>query len=153
MAAPDTREKQYRVVQVLAYAILIAAPILYLIVAYLLESSGPIPDVPRQTILYILLGIAVLQVAGVMPLVTKSMMRSARSHRRDASGRAATALMVTLIRMVFIETVFLFGLIYFVLTRDFTSMLYFYAIGLLAVVLYWPTRERFDDLATTLETT
>jgi hypothetical protein len=53
--------------------------------------------------------------------------------------------------MAQIETAYVFGLITFFIGRDTTYLPYFYAVGILGSLLYWPTRERFDNLANQLE--
>lgn len=146
------RDSEYRTLSFINIAMLVVLPIVYLALIYFQRSQiGTSSETPPTMLIMVLLGISVLQIAVMIPLVQKIMLANPQRLSNSQGGSGSPAISLFMIRLAQIESIYVFGLISFFIWREITYIPYFYAIGILGSLLFWPTRERFDAVADKLE--
>ncbi len=128
---------------------LVLAPAAYLVVAIVMVTKKHLALQPNPLMFYGLLAFSVLDIA-LVPIVERFQIRAWRkaSPRNPLPMQIQT---VTTTKMALMESHYLFGLVLLLATGDYHPMYYFYALGILASILYWPTRARLDELARKME--
>lgn len=126
---------------IIQWALLVAAPLFYLLVASIIGAQDHELQPGSDMIYYILIIIAMVQ-----PLVYVLLERFhiANYKRSQVSAMQPGQLLFNLmiIRFALIEAIYIYGLVNFFITHDFSRILIFYAIGIVWTVIYWPTAER-----------
>jgi hypothetical protein len=137
-------QKQYSMTRLIAFAMLVLSPIAFVIVTFFLEPT-PQRGEGIQFTLYALLGVAIFS-----PFLYKIIERVQISNYRKIHHKTMTPAQLfttlTIIKCAFIEAIFMFGLLLFILTGDRVYMWYFYPIGIAWAVVYWPTEGKFEEL-------
>jgi uncharacterized membrane protein YesL len=108
-------------------------------------TSGKTPA-PQSMILLALLAIALvnLSMSFILPNLILRKSPNLKTQKNPS-------LQYWIIRMAMVESIFIFGLAYVLITSDIQPIYYFYGIGAVGVLMHWPTRERFDAIADQLE--
>lgn len=148
MARNSLTIDKYRGIMSLRYHLLISVPLLYLYFVYVMQRR-PAPVNSRPVLTYLLIALAL----GLLPTIVMVKQRMLSSLRRTGSGRNARASIGTfyILWMALAEVCYLLGLVAYLVTRDHQQLYYFYPIGIIASIIVWPTRERFDALVAQLE--
>jgi hypothetical protein len=141
----DATEKQLRVLKLITWAMMVVAPIVYLVVAQVIDSKGIEARAGNEVLLYLLLVVSLLSPL-VMPLVTNSVIRSTRAKIGPGVTPAQIFQSLSIVHMACVEAIYIYGFVVFQLTGKFTNMLYFYPIGIAWSFVYWPRREKYDRL-------
>ena len=156
----DEIKKQFVVIRIFGFVLLVASPILFLAVTQF--AIIPIREIngAHDIMLYILLLLAMIQPL-VNPLLEKFQI-SAFKKSPDSPKYQTTEIfgyfkkqkkkgspiglftIVTIIKSVLVESIYVYGLVNFFLTGDLTRMLYFYPIGIAWTFVYFPTKERCE---------
>ncbi len=128
---------------------LVLIPAAYVVVAIMIVTKQHRMVQPNPLLLYGLLAFSVLDIA-LVPIVERFQVSAWRktSPRNPLPMQIQT---ITTTKMALMESHYLFGLVVLLATGDYRPMYYFYALGILASILYWPTRARLDQLASKLE--
>ncbi len=142
--------KEFRKSNLLAAALLIVAPLVYLLVAYVMQvdvKSGGEMDM----LFYILLIVAIAQPA-VVPLIERFHLNRYRAGAtsRMSPGQFFTSL--SIIKFALVEATYIYGLVVYIITGDMMRMLYFYVVGVIWSVVYWPRREAWVRFFRLVET-
>lgn len=144
MAGNAVALDKYRSIMHLRYVCLVSAPLLCLQVVYL-SQKRPVQVISQPMLTFGLLA----------PLPARVMLkqRLLRSLWQKGTGRDARSAVGTIyiIWMAMPESCYTFGLIAYFVTYDYQQLYYFYPIGMVASIIVWPTRERFDALVGQLE--
>ncbi len=140
-----TRDAQFKILQVIAAAMFIGPPIIYLVIVFTVAAKIKAPE-PQAMLLYLLLAIAALQLIFAR-IVTTAMIKGTQK----ASTQANPVTTIWIVKMAMVESIFIFGLVYCFITADTMPIYYFYAVGVAGILMHWPTRERFDSIADQLE--
>lgn len=127
---------------IIQVALLVVAPIVYLVVANVVLQGTEINTQPGNDLLYYIL-IALSMVHPLAYLVIERI-QVAMYRKSEMSQMSPEQLMSTLliIRSALVEAIYIFGLVNVFATHDFSRILIFYAIGIVWTVIYWPTKER-----------
>ncbi|MBU0984103.1 MAG: hypothetical protein KKA42_09555 [candidate division Zixibacteria bacterium] len=139
--------------RMLAFVLLLAAPIVYLVIAYI---KMPSMDIAPETssafqLIYMLIPIAL--VAPAMAFFIERMhISNYRSAQRSAMLPGALWLNLAIIKMALVESCYIYGLVAFFLSGDMTRMLWFYPIGIAWTFVHWPRREKYLEFLKKLET-
>lgn len=141
----DTTNKQFRILRIITWAMLVVAPLIYLHVAWRLDTQGIQASVGNDVMLYLLLILAAIEPAFVL-LIVRIEIGKYRSGATKIKSPAHLFLTLGIIQMAFVTTIYVYGLIVFILTGKFTYMLYFYPIGIAWSFVYWPRREKYTQL-------
>lgn len=150
MADEEVIRTHYRQLFVLVVPMLVLTPLIFLYIVYGIFIQGSLPVHSNPWILYG--GLAISAAVGACPPIVKRSIIAAhhRSPARDLlSVGAARPLFV--IGMAFIEFSYLMGVVVFFLTGQRDGIPYFYALGILFSLLYWPTKSRFRAFIEQLE--
>ncbi|RME28212.1 MAG: hypothetical protein D6800_04145 [Candidatus Zixiibacteriota bacterium] len=134
----------------LALLMLVVSPLLYLVVSYLL--SGQIPSAPagNELMTEILMVMALVQ--PLIPMVIeKIQLRQYKSRDNKKVPPVRLYYLLTLSRLAFVDSVFLYGMVVFLLTREPPVFLYFYPIGIGWSFVHWPRMSRFESFLRKVE--
>lgn len=142
MCENDSIEKEYAKTRIVGYALLLGMPVMYLFVATVMnravETGGHI-----DMMFYILLIIATVSPAAAV-LIQRVQVQSYCKGSNSKMNLGQLFFVTVLIKMVFAEAAYLYGLVVYLVSGDFEWMLAFYPIGLAWTAAYWPTRNRFE---------
>ena len=129
---------------------LVAAPPIYLLVAYVMRVDNFAPDNSIVFLLYSLLIVGLVQPAVAVP-IERLMVANARKEPVTASSGSALFLSISIIKMALIEPIYIYGFVAFLLSGEILNMLYFYPIGIVWTVIYWPRKEKLDQFVKQFE--
>ena len=141
-------EKQLRTIRIIALAMLVVAPIIYLVIAMVMNLQPPPEGTPHDLIVYLLLIVAIGSPAFV-PIIVRLQIQTFRSsENREKSKMTPINLFftVSIIGMAFVEAIYIYGLVSFILTGQMVTMLYFYPVGIVWSFVQWPKRQKYDRL-------
>jgi hypothetical protein len=130
----------------MAFVFMVAAPLTYLAVIFLVAVPEG-ASAADGTVLNILLLLAIIQPA-VCPFIERNRVAGYKLSQPSPAVMAPSQLLftLTLIKFAFVEAVYIYGLVVYFLSGDPFPVLYFYAVGIVWSVIYWPrpsTVERF----------
>lgn len=150
MLFSEADNKQFRASRILALAMLVAAPMIYLVVTPFLDRGAMASKGFPEFGVYILLIVALAQ-GGMVKVVRRFQMQNYRRNPQAASQPARFFTTFTVNSLAIVESVFLFGLVVFIMTGDYLNLLWFYLIGAVWAVVYWPRREKFERFVQELQ--
>ena len=146
------RVKQGRL---LALLFLVLVPVLYLIIAFLSKPDRFSPDDSHRFMLYVILIVAFICPPGSI-IVKKFQSSNFQQNRgkvmkQEMFGFKKREVKMTpgqfyinslIVQLAFVEAVFVYGLIIYFVSADIVNMLYFYIIGIIWSVIFWPREEK-----------
>lgn len=141
-------EKQLRTIKIIAIAMLVGAPIVYLVIASGMNMQGPPEGTPENLIVYLLLMVAIGSPA-LIPVIVRSQIQTFRSNQNHQKSKMTPANLfftISIIGIAFVEAVYIYGLVSFLLTGEMVNMLYFYPVGIVWSFVHWPKREKYNQL-------
>lgn len=142
---PDAQvEKQLKTLRIITWAMLVAAPVIYLLIANFI-SAGMQISAGNELILYLLLVVAAVEPA-MAPVMEWSQIRSYRAGPQTQMKPINLFFTVSVMKMSTVGAVYVFGFVVFILTGKFVNLLYFYPIGIAWTLVLWPKREKYDQL-------
>ena len=137
-------QRRFNIVRLLAFVMLVLTPVAFVIITYVVHLERP----PDEAVIFVFY--AMLVIAIVAPFAYKIVERAQLSTYRQLQNKrmspAQFATTLVIIKCVFVEASFMYGLVMFFLTADRSYMWYFYAIGVIWAVVYWPTKGKFEEL-------
>jgi hypothetical protein len=148
MAGQGSAQDKFKTAQLFAVLIVFAAPIAYLGIVYVMQQK-PMPTRPVPMLSSAALTVALLQIP--MIFVVRRLVIAALRKGTDRTRIQDKALQLHSIGLVQAEFCFVLGLFAYMVTRDYQLLYYFYPVGMVASILVWPTRERFDAIVSQLE--
>lgn len=137
------QEKELKKSRLFSWLMGVIAPVLYLIVATVINVT-PSPSPQMNMMFYILLVIAIVQ-PSLFFLINKYQITMYKKSTNTTMSSAQFFTSLTLIRMSFVDAVYLYGFVIFILTADLTKMLWFYPIGAIWLYIHWPRQEQFEQ--------
>jgi hypothetical protein len=132
------------ILRIFTWVMMVIAPLIYLHIAWLLDTQGLRAKAGNDLMLYLLLVVSLLSPL-VLPLVTNGVIKAARTKRSQETG-AQLLQRLSIIQMALIESIYIYGFIAFNLTGKFAYIFYFYPIGIAWSFVYWPRREKYTQL-------
>lgn len=145
----DSAQKQFRTSRLLAIAMLVAAPLLYLVITAFVSDQS-VAGSPVELVFYILLIVALGQPAAAF-LIERFQLRAYTTRTETKMSPAQLLFMIGIIKYAMVEAVFIYGLIAFFISHDMNYMLPFYGIGIAWGFVHWPRRERWERTIESLE--
>ena len=136
--------------KLISFAMLVVAPLIYLLVAYVIRVNNFAPDNSVVFLLYALLIVGLVQPSVAVP-IERLMVANVRKEPVTASSGSALYLSISLIKMALIEAIYIYGLVAFLLSGEILNMLYFYPIGIVWTIIYWPRKEKLDQFVKQFE--
>ncbi|MCP4685227.1 MAG: hypothetical protein GY867_07235 [bacterium] len=148
---PLSSEGEFKKAKILAFAILVAAPLIYLLVAAFLDREMFATEGVSDMLAYMLLVVAMVQ-GGLVKVIERFQIQSYRRNPQPSATPAQFFVSVSIVTMAMIESAFLLGLVVFLLTGDYLHLLRFYIIGAAWAVFCWPRRAKFNEFIEKLQT-
>lgn len=141
--------REFKKSQALAVALLVVAPAVYLLVAYVIQID-PRTGGEVDMLFYILLIVAIVELA-VAPLIRRFHLNRYRPYgtSRMSPGQLFTS--ISVIEFVLVELIYIYGLVVYIITGDMMRMLSFYPVALIWSVVYWPRRSAWDKFSRAIE--
>jgi hypothetical protein len=135
-------DRRYTLVLLISFAMLVVAPVAYLLIAVMLNPDEFADNGFNEFVLYILLVLGIVQ-PGIVPLLQR--MQGPPAERQGAAESAAGLYLTrAIVRMAMIEAVYIYGLVVFLLSGQLTYMWYFYPVGVFWTVILWPRRSNYE---------
>lgn len=138
---PDDQKQFTRTIWI-AIAELIVGPVTYLVVATLNTKDYFQAQESATVIMYLLIPIAAIGPLAWL-LIKGSLVRVAR-QKTEETPLAKTYLTMTSIKLAQVAAIYVYGLVAFFLTNDMMNMTWFYLIGIVWSIIYWPRRSHFE---------
>jgi len=142
---------EFKIVRLLAFAMLIGFPLIILIVAQFLNIDSFDPADTSLFVVYILLFIAMVEPA-FLPLIERFQVKTFKTNRQSEMSPDQLYRSVTIIKLAIVEAIYIYGLVVYVLTGDMTQMLWFYPVGVIWSAVYWPRRDRYEQFLNKVRT-
>jgi len=149
-ASHQAYAKEFRKSSLLAVALLIVAPLVYLLVAYVIQVDVK-SDGEMDMLFYILLIVALVQPA-VAPLVQQFHLRRYLTNNASKMSPGQLFTSLSIIKFALVEAIYIYGLIVYIVGNDMMRMLVFYAVGAIWSVVYWPRRASWERFFRLVET-
>lgn len=134
--------KQFNMARLVAAAILVIAPIIYLFVAQSMTKDVFQADEQAKLIMYLLVPIALID--PVLWLLVKRFQLPMYQSREEQVGRAKLYVSLMIIKLSLVAAIFVYGIVVFLLTNEIMNMLWFYLIGFVWALIYWPRKSHFE---------
>lgn len=152
MVTDEEIGKQYTVLRIIVFALLVAAPVAYAAVIYILAKGGRMASNPESKIAYLMFALAIMN-ALALPVMDRIALwkTQGKLQVKKGAGIIESAQSMTIIKLALVESMYLFGMVVFFVTGVTNNLYYFAALGLLYSIIYWPTRDRFVALVRSLE--
>lgn len=134
--------KPLRNAQLMAAAIYIGAPLLYLIAGYYMNLQET--DNPANDLMFRILIFFSLFQPSLGYLIEKFHISM---YRRNASNRQTPEKLfftVGITKIAMVNAVFLYGLVVVIITGDFNNFSYFYLLGTVWAFVLFPTKKSYD---------
>jgi hypothetical protein len=137
-------EQRWKVLRVIVLAMLVGAPVAYVVVVYLVSKYSQVGGEPPQVFLYVLYALALIG-----PISSKFLKSAYLAGMRRSSPTSDNVFNryngLVIIRSAKIESTYIFGLIWFFLSGQITPLYYFYAIGIFWSIILWPSKQEYQD--------
>lgn len=141
--------KEFRKTKLLALALLVAAPITYLIIAIVtdipLKAGGE-----HKMLFYILLIVSVVQPSALGP-IEKFQIRNYRRNLQSIMNPAQLFTTINILKFAMIEAIYIFGLIVYLASGNLTGMLVFFPVGIVWSYVYWPNGSTLKKFQKNME--
>jgi len=138
-----------KLVKMLGVAQLVALPIVYLMIAYFVRIPAK-EGGELLMMLYILLIIAAVYPAFV-PLIIRFQIAN---YRKTADSAVTPDNLYTscgIIAFAIVDAIYTFGLVIYFLSGNINWMYYFYPIGVVWSLVYWPTDAKYRKFLTKVQ--
>lgn len=149
MEPEELYAKELRKSRLLALAMLVAAPLIYLVVALLVRVPVQLGG-EMDMMFYILWTLAVIEPAFGL-VIARVQLAMYRSRRNSAMSPAQLFTNLSLIKMAMAEAVYIFGLVVYLVSGDIARMLAFYPVGIIWSLVYWPRRSSLGKFRKEME--
>lgn len=146
---PMSETKQLQTLRIITLAMLLGGPLMYLYMAYLGSQHETARD--GQVMLYVLFLVSLIT-PPMAVVVERSQIKLYKNGSSTQTTPAAMFQTISIIKMAMINAVYIYGFVAANLTGEFTNMFYFYPIGMIWSLVYWPTGGRFERLKEKLNT-
>jgi len=146
----EAQEKEFNKTKILALAILIIAPVIYIIlVSYILNPAANLGP-PQEFIFYIFIILSIFQ-----PMAFKFIERIQISNFKRTAMTCMTAeklyTTLSIIKFALVESIYIYGLVEYILIGDKFHFLIFVVIGMCWTAFVWPRRVNFESFIMKVE--
>ncbi len=149
MVWDEKRQARWQIIRIVAFAFLVAAPLVYLTVMYLV-SIPPQEGGHIEMMLYILLIVAIVEPATAM-YIERFQITSYRANQPTNMNLDNLYFTLSIIKFAFVEVIYIFGLVVYFVSGNHNAMLYFYPIGIAWSFVYWPRQSKFEEFVRKIE--
>ena len=145
-------EKNFGMLKLIRFSMLVAAPPIYLLIASVIRVEGATARVTDLFLLYLLLVISIVQPA-IGFLIARYKLSGMRRELLTAASGSALFMSISLVKMALVEAIYVYSFIVFLLSEDIVNMLYFYPVGVVWSVVLWPRKKVHDEFIRQFEGT
>ena len=136
-------KKQHTIVRLVAAFMLIGAPLLYLVVAAVISSGWTESDGGEYDMLFYMLFLIAAVLPVMIPWFERVQLRQVQTREKSVTQVAALYLTTFILKAAFVESVYICGLVLFLVAQGgFDRLLAFYIVGGAWTVVHWPTEAR-----------
>jgi len=146
----EAAQKEFKKAFMISIAILIIAPVIYLMVAYKIDAPAKTGG-EVDLLFYIFLIMGMIQPA-VGFIVVRHQLAAYRKQSERKMTPAQLLTTLAIIKAAVIEAGFIYGLVLYLMSGDMQRMLIFYPIGAIWAAILWPRRAKWENTIQTLET-
>lgn len=132
-----------------AYLLLVVAPMIYLIVPVIHEPESPIAG-EDDLLFYILLIVAILQPL-IIPIIERMQIAAFRKQTEKRMLPAQLYTSIAFIRFAIVESIYIFGLVVYLVSSDLPRMGWFYFVGIIWTFVHWPRMVGFQRFMERME--
>lgn len=130
-------KKKLLLAQMMAVVVLLIAPLLYLFIAK--QFNFPEFDPTANLLLFRILLVVAIVYPFSLPIMRNAQVKIVKKGKQKDATQAFFALMI--IQMALVEVAYILGFVVYMVTHNFEWMLYFYPIGLVWTVIYFPRKS------------
>ncbi len=141
--------KELRKTKLIAFLLLVLAPVVYLLIAFLIHPSRQ-GDGETEMVFYILFVLALFQPA-ILPVMGQFQIRSYRSSASQGMSPGQLFTSMSIIKYAFIESIYLYGFVIYLISGDIEKMWYFYPLGVIWSAIHWPRQSSWEKFQKSLE--
>ncbi len=149
MMLTDHDQTQFRITRMVAYVLLLAIPMVCLILVYSLDMTSKRGG-EYDMVLYILLLVAMVEPALAF-LLEKMQVENYKQSKSPSSSPAQLFTSISIIKLALVESSYLFAMVLFLISGQPINALYFYPIGIIWSVIYWPRMGKFEQFLEKME--
>ena len=131
-----------RQVKIVAIALLIVAPILYLVVAHM-QGFTPRAGGQYEMLFYILLIVAAVS-PSVMPIIARIQLAQFMRNKSSAMTPDKFFTSSSIVGFAITNSVYIMSLVVLFLSANISWLYYFYPIGIFWSFIYWPTDAKYQ---------
>lgn len=135
-------QKQFTLIRLIATALLIVAPVIYLVIAALNTKDYFQAEASAKLIMYLLIPIALAE--PLAWLLIKKVQLGVYKKQAEKTSIAKMYLTLSMTKLSFVAAIFVYGLVAFFLTNEIMNLSWFYLIGAVWSVIYWPRKSHFE---------
>ncbi|MFH2050210.1 MAG: hypothetical protein ABIJ12_12265 [bacterium] len=140
----EAEEKEFRKTKILAMAFLILAPLVYiLLVSFVIKPAANFE--PKQDFIFYIL--IIISISQPMAYSLIERLQVSNFKKTTITGMTTEKLYTTLsiIKFAFVESIYIYGLVDYILSGDKFHFLIFVVIGVCWSALVWPRRDKFES--------
>ena len=138
----DAQTRELHKTRLIAVAMLIVAPVIYLAIAFFWLQTGEPIAAEADLAFYIMIIVAALSPL-FLPIIEKTQRRNFQQQSNSTMSASQMFTITTLTKLAFVESSHIMGLVIFLVSGDLWRMLVFYAIGICWSFVHWPSEENF----------
>lgn len=153
MVPEDELNRIYKQALLIGMLMLVGLPVVLALVAVFAASGGwePAPNRAANKFMFLMVGLVALAEPFMALIIQKIQIAGYRKNTGTKMTVGKFVLNREIIRFSFVNSVFVLGLVVFLVSRELSYMLYFYIYGLIWAVIYRPRREKIKTLMKSLE--
>lgn len=136
-------------VKIIAYALLIGAPIAYLVIAHFMKFP-PRDGGQYEMLLYILLFVAAVYPL-LVPIIARVQMTQFVKNKTSAQTPDQFFVSSSIVSFALTEATYIMGLVVFFMSGNIEWLYYFYPIGIFWTFIYWPRDSKYRQFLEKVE--
>ncbi len=145
----EPQKKKFKTSQVIYAVLTIGFPLVYLGITQVLNLP-PMDPTANQMTFQMLILVALIEPVFLIPLIEKAQTKQFKQNKAIEPVSAFMSLMI--IRAALVEAIYIFGMIVYFTTHNLDWMLYFYPIGILATIIYFPRESTLQSFIEKVQT-
>ena len=145
----DRTNQEFSRTKRFAYLFLVLAPLIYLFVPVVIEPQSPIAG-EDDLLFYILLIVAIMQPL-MLPIIERMQVAAFRKQTESRMLPAQLYTSIAFIRFAIIESIYIFGLVVYLVSGDLPRMGWFYFVAIIWTFVHWPRMVAFQRFMERME--
>jgi len=143
------KKSQFKVSVIIAWSILVIVPLLFVVVSYMVKT--PLRAGGEYKMLFYILFIVGVFQPFVLKIVESFQINNYHKNLNTSITPAKLYSIIYMIKCSFIEAIYIYGLLVYLLSGNRMEMLYFYPVGIVWSFVYWPNKSKFNKFIEKVE--